>query len=127
MSGLSITGDPWGQFGAALGISADSSFDQPRTTATVPTDALQSMQPVTQGANEGGDWGDFWRDTLGGVIGYALRKDAVQSGVIQPGAQTPNPRPTGTAAGGSMLRNPLVIGGLAAAAVLAIVLVARKA
>lgn len=79
-SGLSFDSSVWDS--TATGIGADNSYLTDRTADYVPTDAIGSMTPVaTAPASE---WGGFWRDTLKGVIGYQLTKDAVQSGVRSP-------------------------------------------
>lgn len=82
-----IFDDPnWGNglpdvFSTSMGIGSGSTYDTPRTGETVTTDAIQSMQPVTE-ADSG--WSSFFRDMTKGVLGYSLQKDAVRSGVIQP-------------------------------------------
>lgn len=128
MSGLTISSDPWGDLGGALGISADSSYDQPRTVSTVPTNALQSMQPV-EDSRAGNDWLDWGRATLTGLLGYAVQRDAVRNGV-QPAAQTPVPAPNyaqAQAAAQASTTRMLVIGGVAAVALVAVILIAKKA
>lgn len=69
-------------------IGADASFLTPRSWNTVPTDALESMTPVTPNAS--GEWSGFFRDLTKTIVGYSIVKDAQQSGVqpaanVQPG------------------------------------------
>jgi hypothetical protein len=66
--------------------TADSSFDTPRTQYTVPSDALQSSQPVDTSAPS--EWGEFFRTTLGNLTSYAITRDAVRSGVTGPNQVT---------------------------------------
>lgn len=73
------------EWNAALGINIDDSYWTPRTADTVPSNALQTMQPIE--TNTGGGWSDFWKGTLQTVIGYSIAKDAAQSGVARPGQQ----------------------------------------
>ncbi len=84
MLGTEFTGDAGlsDLYGSALSFGADNSFITPRGTDTVPTDAVQSMQPVSDGASSG--WNNLFQDVFKGVVGYSLAKDAVQSGVTRP-------------------------------------------
>ncbi len=126
MAGLSIDGSVWDIFGTAAGVGADPSYDTPRSTATVPTDAVGSMTPVTV-ANDSGGWGgwsDFWRGALQTAIGYGIAKDAAQSGIVprtvngQP-AYVPVQQPVQRS---GMQLGPLLVG---AAVVAGVVLVAK--
>lgn len=49
----------------AAQIGGDSSWRQSMNTDTVPSNAIQSMEPV---ANQGGGFGNFWSQ-VGGVAG----------------------------------------------------------
>lgn len=102
---------------AAAGIGADQSYVQPRTSETVPTNALTSMQPVQE---TGGEWGAFWQNTIGSLVSYSLAKDAAKNGVTQYGSAAPGYTPTTTVAVG----NPAGNLGIIALAVAAVVLVA---
>lgn len=104
-------------FGTAQGIGADQSYDQPRTSFSVPTNALQSMQPVE---SDGGDWGDFWRGTLGTVVGYAIANDVAKTQVQQ---QPVSATPTTTTNRNPMM--PLIIGAVALVAVVVAVKVLK--
>lgn len=64
---------------------SDGSFTTPRTYDTVPSNALQSMQPIE--ASNGGGWSDFWPSLAKTAVGYVIQKDAIQSGVVRPGQQ----------------------------------------
>lgn len=123
-NGFTLGADPFGSFasiwGTAATIGADPSLNQPRTAYTVPTNAFGSMQPAT---DDGGGWGDFWKDTIKGVVGYAIVKDAKQSGVdVNTGSQRPAPAAAAAPAPMSMLPM-LMVAGLVGAVVWA---VARK-
>ena len=85
---------PWFSLDTAAEIGADTSYNQPRSSATVPSNALQSMAPVTESGSSLGGWSDFWQSTIKAGVGYAIQKDAVQSGMA------PNPTAGGTAAPG---------------------------
>lgn len=123
MAGLSIDGSVWDIFGTAAGVGADPSYDQPRSTVTVPTDAVGSMTPVTA-PNDSGGWSDFWKGTLQTVVGYTIAKDAAQSGIVprtvngQPG-YVPVQQPVQRS---GMQLGPLLVG---AAVVAGVVLVAK--
>lgn len=76
--------DAWGlgdlgrNFGAALNIGADASYDQPRTAQTQTTNAIGSMQPIQ---DTGSGWSGFWQGALQTAVGYAIAKDAHKSGL----------------------------------------------
>jgi hypothetical protein len=101
-------------------IGTDSSFDQPRTADTVPSNATQSMQPITDAS---GGWGDFWRGTAQTLIQYGIQRDSVRNGVTAPAVA---PLPT-TAARASMspMVMPLLLAALAIGAVYVVVKVAK--
>ena len=67
---------------------SDGSWSTPRTPDTVPSNALQSMTPVTA-SNDAGGWSDFWKGALQTAIGYSIQKDAVQSGVVRGAGPVP--------------------------------------
>ena len=113
MQGITFDPDTWDVFGTAQGIGADPSFDQPRTSATVPSNATQSMQPVV---STGDPWGDFWRGTTQALIGYGIARDAAKRGVTAPGETT---TPTRTAATPAQAARPSLVTGLVLAAVAA--------
>ena len=64
-----------------------ATFEQPRTGETVPTNAIQSMQPVTASSDSLGSWGGFIQDSLRGVLGYSIARDAARNGVRSPSGQ----------------------------------------
>ena len=82
--------DVWG---TGLAFGADSSFKVPKTQQTVPVDAIQSMAPVTASESTESSWTSIFKDVLKDVTGYAIKKDAVQSGVVPTaqGVQTAAP------------------------------------
>jgi hypothetical protein len=126
MAGLSIDGSVWDIFGSAANVGADPSYDTPRSTATVPTDAVGSMTPVTV-ANDSGGWSDFWKGTLQTVIGYSIAKDAAQSGIAPRTGSSGQPVYTATqqpVQRAGLQLGPLLIG---AAVVAGVVLVAKLA
>jgi hypothetical protein len=85
-------------FGTAAGIGADSTYAQDRNPDTVPTNALQSMQPVV--ADDGESWSGFWRDLASGVLTYAVAKDAAKTTAqLQQQARAPAPVQTASTAG----------------------------
>jgi hypothetical protein len=90
---------------------SDGSWVTPRTSDTVPTNAVQSMAPVTA-ANDGGGWSDFWKGALTTAIGYSIQKDAVQSGVVRPATGTPQAAQAQVVAQRGLLSNPLVLGAI---------------
>lgn len=67
----------WGQFVGADTLSADLTYNFPRTDMTVPTDAIQSQQPVdaSTSSNAGGGWTGFMQNLAGTLTGYAIAKD----------------------------------------------------
>lgn len=69
--------------------SASAQAQDPSTqtsSATVSTNAIQSSAPATGG---GGSWSDFWQSAISGGLQYAVRKDAVKSGVALPAGVQP--------------------------------------
>lgn len=56
-----------------------SSYDTPRGSGTVTSDAVQSMTPVDTSAN-GSNWGTFFQGTLSNLFGYAVQRDALKQG-----------------------------------------------
>lgn len=74
-------------FGAASTFGARPDATAYNTIDTVPSNAVQSMAPVSDaGANS---WAGFWQDTIKGVIGYATARDAAQVGLTRPGMPLP--------------------------------------
>ena len=73
-SGLS---DFWN---TSLKIGDGTAYSTGKTEETVPTNAIQSMAPVTADVTTP-SWNKFLQDTLGGVVGYAIKKDATANGV----------------------------------------------
>lgn len=63
---------------AANAIGADNSFGGERNAYTVPTDAIQSMAPVTNSDN-GNSWGDLFQNGLKLGISYYFQKDAAKT------------------------------------------------
>lgn len=94
---------------------SDGSWLTPRTPDTVPSNALQSMTPVTA-ANDGGGWSDFWKGALQTAIGYGIQKDAVQSGIVRPAVGTSQAvqaqAQAQVVAQRGLLSNPLVLGAI---------------
>lgn len=115
-SNFSSLSDYWN---ASLKTGDGTAYSTDKTTETVPMNAVQSMQPVTAQVTDPG-WSKFLQDTLGGVVGYAIRKDAVQNGVAPAATQT-QPGQTAQAAArpASSLLMPalLVVGVVVAGAV----------
>lgn len=74
---------------AAPAISADNSFDYARTPITVPSNALQSMQPVAPSSS--GAWTSLFQDGLKLGINYAIAKDAAKNGIPAPGQAAATP------------------------------------
>lgn len=124
MDGFSLDFDD--VFGTAANIGAGLSYTQPRSLATVPTNALQSLQPVTA-ADDGGNWSDFWQGTLRTVVGYSIARDAARNGVgyTQPAAATTGPASVAAAARAGM--SPLLMIGLAVGLIGAIVVAVKVA
>jgi hypothetical protein len=69
-------------FTAAATANSDPEYAQGRTTETVTSNAIDSMQPI---GSDGGSWSDFWRGAAGTLLNYGITRDAVRNGV-QPGA-----------------------------------------
>lgn len=75
------------QWSAALGIGSGAEYTTGKTAETVPTNAIGSMTPVDTAVTTPG-WEKFMQDTLGGVIGYVIKRDAIQSGISVPASQS---------------------------------------
>lgn len=123
-STLGSSGDISELWSAAQTVGADQSFVTPRGPDTVPSNALQSMQPISfgdgsTGSGFGANWGDFLQKSLGSVLGYSLQKDAVQSGV-RPGVGTQYMGQVQAGSVGGLLSNPLVLGVIVIGVVLAV-------
>jgi hypothetical protein len=102
-------------YDAALGIGGDSSYERPRSSESVPTNAIESMQPVTATTQE---WGGFFQQMLKGGVSYAIAKDARQSGVYP---TTGTPVATGAVAQAPLpMRGMLMVALLGVAVVIAI-------
>lgn len=101
---------------SAIGVNNGSAYDVGKTSETVPTNAIQSMAPVTAAVTTP-SWDQFLQNTLSGVVGYAIKKDATANGV--PAAATqPAPAATAAASAKSMLVPVvLVLGVIVAGAV----------
>lgn len=100
-------------FSAAANVGADSSLDQPRAFDTVPVNALQSMQPVSDAPNA---WSGFWGQVLGRVASTELSRYEARRGVTQNGSPAPGytPMQPATASRSSMMPWLIVGGGLLA-------------
>lgn len=57
----------------------DTSYDQPRTDATVVQDIVTQRQDVNTSGNDA--WTGFFQKGLGAVLEYGLRRDATQVGM----------------------------------------------
>lgn len=68
-------------FSTALSFGTLQVPQAPNTLETVPVNALQSMQPVSQAGAQ--SWSGFWQDITRGVVGYAVARDAAMNG-LQP-------------------------------------------
>ena len=94
---LGVESTDWeAMFSTALNIGADQVANPPNTVDTVPTNAVQSMQPVSQQGVQ--NWAGFWQDRTKGVLGYVapvVRQQGTAAVVTQP-------RPA-QAQGGSLL------------------------
>ena len=78
--------------------------------------ALQSMAPVDSPSTvESSGWSGFWQDTLKGVVGYVIAKDA-QSNNVQPPQvvyqQGPGVATSGRSSQSGGLGTLLLIGGV---------------
>lgn len=126
MADIKLGSDPLqsiqSMFNSALHFNADASFETPRTSNTVTTDAVAGGAPIDNTA--GGGWGDFWRGTLGALVGYGITKDAVQSGVKAGAVAAPAPAPAAAAVAAMPTQKLLV---LAVAGLAAVYLVVRAA
>lgn len=126
MNGISFNPDTWDILGTAQGIGANPTFDQPRTSATVPSNATQSMQPVTATDDP---WSDFWRGTAQALVGYGIARDAAKRGVTVPGGDTPMVERAivpSQGAARSQLVTGLVLAAVAAGAIFLVVKAAAK-
>lgn len=116
------TNDMAAQWGAALSAGSGAEYSNGKTAETVPTNAIGSMTPVDTSVTTP-SWEKFMQDTLGGLVGYAVRKDAIKSGISgvpatqSGGAITPT---TGNEAADAAKRERwntiLVVGGVVVAA-----------
>lgn len=105
-----------GYFQTALNFGADQVPNAPNMLETVPTNAIQSMQPVSN--DQAQSWSGFWQDLTKGVVSYAVAKDARQSNMtsVQAAAVAANrgrPAAPQQLPGGLVL---LILGGIAYAA-----------
>lgn len=66
-------------FDTSLAVATESTPYYGNTVDTVPTNALQSMQPVSQAQAE--SWSGFWQDLTRGVVQYGIARDAAQNGI----------------------------------------------
>ena len=108
----------WSNWGGSF---IDSSYDQPIYSDTQLSSVAQLGQDIsTTPVNDG--WGDWFKTVAGGVIGYAVQRDAQQNQIRQPGANTAYVQPNYANAQrqGLNLNNPLVLIGLAAFAFYAV-------
>jgi hypothetical protein len=113
--GSDATSSLQGYFNAAIGVNNGSAYDVGKTSQTVPTDAIQSMTPVTANVTTPG-WDQFLQNTLGGLVGYAIKKDAVANGVA-PAATQPAPAAAPVNPMSSLLVPAMLVGGLLLAGV----------
>ena len=65
---------------SAIGVNNGSAYETAKTSETVPMNAIQSMEPVTANVTTP-SWDQFLQNTLSGVVGYAIKKDATANGV----------------------------------------------
>lgn len=108
---------------AAIGVNDGSAYGVGKTSETVPTDAMQSMAPVTAGVTTPG-WTQFMQQTLGGLVGYAIQKDAAANGVPTAVQQQAQQQAQQAARPGASFVMPLLIGlGVVVAGVVAYKLV----
>lgn len=97
---------------AANAVGMNPANTQPRTSDTVPTSAIGSMQPIVSDSGLSG-WGTWLQQGLGAVLGYGLTKDAVQSGVVRPVGVGANGQPVvGTTQPGMQYAQPQGVGGI---------------
>lgn len=108
-------------FETGISFSAGQVAQAPNTLWTVPSNALQSMTPVSDAGAE--SWSGFWQDLTKGAIGYAITRDAVRNGItpqrMQPAPVAPT-APAGVPRANQASVSPLmllVLGGLAFAVV----------
>lgn len=123
MSGLAFEWDGSldGVFATAATMNSDPESDWPNTVDTVPVNAIQSMDSVS---DSGGDsWSGFWQDMLKGVTQYAVQRDAMQLQAQRPTPYPVTPRPgsgVGVNVGGaglSLTPGMLILLGLGAYAI----------
>lgn len=57
----------------------DTSYNVDRATSTVPTDIAAQRKTVTDSPSNDG-WTDYFKNLSGTVLGYAIKKDAAQTG-----------------------------------------------
>lgn len=109
-----------GMFDSALAVSTGQVANAPNTLTTVPSNAIASMQPVSSAGEM--SWSGFWQDLTKGVVGYAIAKDAKQSGVAVPQPVTVTTTTPANAAQYQRQQqaNPLVLLALAGLAVYAV-------
>ena len=113
--------ESWADWGGSF---IDTSYNQPVYDTTVTSDLATQSQAVTTGS-AGDGWGDWFKTIAGGVVAYAVQKDAIQNGIQQrANGQTSYPvgriQQTPAQRQGLSLNNPLVLIGLAAFAFYAV-------
>lgn len=82
---------PTNYLGASLTLGADQTYNTEKTSLMQPSTAIDLMAPATTEPSFG-QWGQFFMDTAKSVVGYALAKDAQQSGVQTPQQQAMTPQ-----------------------------------
>jgi hypothetical protein len=110
-------GDTWeADWGGASVYVPESTYEQPRTDATVTRDIVTQRQDIATA--DLGQWGGFFQKAIGSVLDYGIKKDAAQTGVQLAQAQQQQARaqryPLGTqpgARGGITANQLLLIGG----------------
>lgn len=102
---------PTNFMGASLTLGADQTYNTDKTSLMQPSTAIDLMTPATTTPSFG-EWGQFFMDTAKSVVGYALAKDAQQSGVQPPQQQAITPQQYAQMQQRAQAGQPVNLGGL---------------
>lgn len=85
-----LASDNWSPtnfLGTSLTLGADQTYNTPKSAMTQASTAVDLMAPNTA-TGPMGEWGQFFLDSGKALLGYAVAKDAQQSGVQAPVRRT---------------------------------------
>lgn len=83
--GQQIATDLSAWFDTAAVKNSDNSFTTDKTDLSVSLNAAEAATPSTSAPRQG--FSDFWQGIANTVVGYAIQKDAAQSGLTTTGGR----------------------------------------